>query len=285
MMRLSIIGLDAAERDEIASRLHGVQVISSVADADAAAWVGTNEPDLFQVEDYLQTRRPVLLATAAILSCPELGRVLETACAAEGRVAVTHADRWLPSRRLLLDEVQAPRLGALGLVRWHRWESAPATTCDPAGLPIPLVRDLDQIQVAAGLPKRVYAVQRHLDASERIILQVHLAFPNGGMALLDYTNSLPDGDGYQSLSAISAHGAVYADDHPNTQLIYTGGAPRAELGGEGRCALVALLQSFLDQPPDDAVTARTRWLNLRAVANEIRQSLQTGRAVERGQCL
>ncbi|MEC8690236.1 MAG: hypothetical protein VX016_01635, partial [Verrucomicrobiota bacterium] len=59
-------------------------------------------------------------------------------------------------------------------------------------------------------------------------LLVHLGFKCGGMALIDFTNSLPDGDNYESLCLIGAKGAAYADDHRNRNLFFNGGAPEAK---------------------------------------------------------
>lgn len=59
-------------------------------------------------------------------------------------------------------------------------------------------------------------------------LLVHLGFKCGGMALIDFTNSLPDGDNYESLCLIGSKGAAYADDHRNRNLFFNGGAPEAK---------------------------------------------------------
>ena len=48
------------------------------------------------------------------------------------------------------------------------------------------------------------------------------------MALIDFTNSLPDGDNYESLCLIGSKGAAYADDHRNRNLFFNGGAPEAK---------------------------------------------------------
>ena len=56
-------------------------------------------------------------------------------------------------------------------------------------------------------------------------LLVHLGFKCGGMALIDFTNSLPDGDNYESLCLIGSKGVAYADDHRNRNLFFNGGAP------------------------------------------------------------
>ena len=44
------------------------------------------------------------------------------------------------------------------------------------------------------------------------------------MALIDCAQTLPQGDGYFSLSLIGSTGAAYADSHHNRQLLYGGGS-------------------------------------------------------------
>jgi predicted dehydrogenase len=101
------------------------------------------------------------------------------------------------------------------------------------------------------------------------------------MALIDYTNTLPAGDGYQSLSVISSSGAVYADDHPNRQLMFRGGTASAEATDEGLLPIVNLLQSFIDcvLTDDDPPPAVAWWRQVHELAVAVRQSLETARAV------
>ena len=70
---------------------------------------------------------------------------------------------------------------------------------------------------------------------------VHLGFPDGGMAVLDVTTALPDGEGYWSLQLIGADGAVYADDQHNMQLLYAGGSPAARLTSTGDATVLSQL--------------------------------------------
>ena len=45
------------------------------------------------------------------------------------------------------------------------------------------------------------------------IIQVHLGFADGGMALIDINSSVPVGDDYYSLSLIGADGSAYVAAH------------------------------------------------------------------------
>ena len=123
------------------------------------------------------------------------------------------------------------------------------------------------------LPSEVYATGRGDD-----YLQVHLGFPNGGMALIDCASSLPDGGGYFSLSVIGSTGAATADDHHNMNLMYRGGKPLAVAGGQGVSHVRGQLQEFVDaiaeqRPP---ATSGIDGRNALLVADAAGKSIATG---------
>ena len=159
---------------------------------------------------------------------------------------VVNPDRFLPSRQLIRQQLDAGKLGEVGLVRVHRWEPQDSASGDEThGLPTSLVRDLDVVLWLIGQsPDAVYAVEQadsKSDGSRGRFLQVHLGFPSGAMALLDFADRLPPGEGYQSLSVIGSAGTAYADDHQNMQLVFRGGRPqavRADESGRRHSALV-----------------------------------------------
>ena len=91
------------------------------------------------------------------------------------------------------------------------------------------------------LPETVYAVTGGNDE----VMQLHLGFPNNGMAILDFAWDLPPGRGYNSLHVIGDRGAAYGDDHRNVSLLYGGDHPRA-LRVENKAAeIAAQLEAWL----------------------------------------
>src|SRR5262249_4315717 len=148
----------------------------------------------------------------------------------------------------------------------------------PSGLPEPLLRDLDvTLWLAGRFPERVYAVGQSGDGC---YAQLHLGFPGGGMALLDYTDRLPPGDGYQSLSVIASRGAASADDQANVQLLYRGGRPRALPAPERSGLLAAVAQDFVDALRGNRLSSGAiEWRNVFTVAAAARQSFASGQAV------
>ena len=63
--------------------------------------------------------------------------------------------------------------------------------------------------------------------------------------MLDFTNSLPAGEGYRSLSLIGSRGAAYADDHRNRNLFFDGGAPQASCPTTEHATIQLMLQHFI----------------------------------------
>lgn len=279
-IRLAVCLPSAADVAGIAMRLHGAAVepcgdpagLHGPPDGcDAVMLAGTGDA----VRQLLAAGIHVLLVADP---CPR-GEVIEALyVAARGsgvQLAVVNPDRYLPSRQLIRKQLGGP-LGEPGLIRLHRWE--PAKPDQPPGLPEPLLRDVDTTLWLAGRrPDRVYAVGQGTDGR---YVQVHLGFPGGGMALLDYDGRLPSGDGYQSLHVIASTGAAYADDHQNTQLLYRGGHPRAVRTEERAGQLAAIAQEFIDglRTGRDQNT-EADWRAVAVVADAVRRSLAAGNAV------
>jgi predicted dehydrogenase len=278
MIRVMVSGLDELAGRELTSRLRGAVVEIGSAppeDCAAAVFVGTEQPEHRLIEYWLSAGKHVLVAAEAGPSRQLLEAV--SAHRGAGTLAVINPDRYLPSRQLLRQQLDAGRLGEVGLVRVHRWESAGDHRAEPLGLTVPLLRDLDLVCWLFGRqPDRVYAVGQ----PERCFVQVHLGFPGGGMALVDYSGGLPAGDGYQSVTVIGSTGAAYADDHQNMQLVYRGGRPQAVRTEEAARQLATLVQEFVDalQAGRDPAGSVTPWCQL---GNAVVRSLETHQAVDR----
>lgn len=202
-------------------------------------------------------------------------------------------DRFLPSRQLIRQQLDAGKLGAVGLVRVHRWEPTVEQIInlpglegqvddlphEVNGLPTGLLRDLDLVLWLVGQsPNAIHALEQSDAANSRgRSIQMHLGFPSGAMALIDYSNQLPDGDGSQSLSVIGSSGAAYADDHQNMQLVYRGGRPQAvraeETGRRHTAAVQAKIESL--QAGVDVAACVTEWQNVLSVVESVRRAIQS----------
>jgi predicted dehydrogenase len=294
MIRLAVSGAEEATWREVVRRLRGAAIEAFLAEArgreppgawHAVVFVGRRRLEKATIERFLGAGKHVLLAAEPCLSRDDLETLWGNARQSGVQLAVVNPDRYLPSRQLIRQQL-AGNLGAAGLVRLHRWEPvAEERVLDPLGLPGPLVRDLELTLGLLGKPPNlVYALEQRgdeHDVSAGWFLQVHLGFAGGGMALIDYDNRLPPGDGYQALSVIGSSGAAYADDQQNVQLLYRGGRPQAVLAGEAAGQHAALVQDFVDalQAGHDLSANRTAWQDVFAVAEAVRQALASRRAV------
>jgi predicted dehydrogenase len=277
-IRLAVSHPDGAEVAGIAGRLRGATVEplrGTTGRADAVMLVGTGEP----LEPLLAAGLDVLLVADPVPPGDAIVGLHAAARAAGRRLAVVNPDRFLPSRGLVRDQLAAGPLGEPGLIRLHRWEPAAERSAGANGLPDLLLRDLDvALWLAGRRPDRVYAAGR---TSGGRFVQVHLGFPGGVMALLDYADRLPPGDDYRSLSVIAFSGATYADDHANTQLLYRGGHPQAVRTDERFGVLAAVAQEFVDAltAGRDLSAGAAEWRAVFAVADAVTASLASGRAV------
>ena len=181
----------------------------------------------------------VLTASPLAPSVEDAGKVVEACRSADVRLMASSSLRFMPSHQAVKDALAEGKLGDPGLLRMHRW-SQPAGPTDADDIVLGgSVNGIDlAIWLFDGMPTEVYAVGRSGYA------QVHLGFLDGGMALIDEARTLPNGDGYLSLSLIGSSGAAYADDHHNRNLVFQGGDPIAIDTGQGAAALTAQLEEF-----------------------------------------
>ncbi len=287
MIRLAVCGLEESRIDEIARRIRGANV-ARLADlsadevtrieCDAVACFGSDPPDIQFIANTIQAGRHMLIARDVMPSLADLKSLIEQANTKGVHIRVENPDHGLPSRRLIFDELRGSKLGQVGLIRSHRWESTPGLrSVDTFHLPAPLVRDLElMLWLTDQTPTVVFAAEHSAQQGDtRGTIHVHLGFADGGMVLMDYADCLLPGDGYQSLSTICANGAMYVDDHPNRQLAYLGGLAQATPTNEGVLPFVTLIQQFVTglnahSPIESGVA---RWEQTCALAESVRQSL------------
>lgn len=286
MIRLAVAGVSEQVCANVARRVHGValtwrgeqlsdQVDRMPGDVQAVAWIGFRSPDAKVVERAIEAGKHVLLATETCLAIEDLDELVHRGNSAGVRVVVLNPERMRPSRQLIFDELRGSKFGTAGLIRLHRWQGPLRRSHDSDGVPALLVHDIDLVLwLKQQTPNVVFAMERLSGVEATGTIQAHLGFADGGMALIDYADCLPPGDGYQSLSAICSTGAMYADDHPNGQLSFRGGAAQSATADEGILPLVNSIHRFLDE-----TAPGVDWQLARRVAGAVRRSIETGRAV------
>ncbi|MDA0834527.1 MAG: hypothetical protein O2955_07045 [Planctomycetota bacterium] len=168
---------------------------------------------------------------------------------------IAQSQRYTPAAQTIKSAVDSGKLGVPGLLRIHRWDNT--STGDDIWQ---LQPDLDLARWLFGaMPLSIYTTGQQTD--DGAYHQVHLGFPNGGMALIDHAVGFQGSSDYYSLSLIGSTGAAYADDHHNQQLLFGDEeGPRSLRTGQGDVALTLLLREFVkciaDQVPTDNAQER-----------------------------
>ena len=164
--------------------------------------------------------------------------------------AVSETLRFRPANKMIMDRLAEGKLGTPGLLRIHRWCATPSDS--ELTLHDRLYGDVDLANWIFGTnPTEIYALGRPDSGSTPDYVQVHFGFPEGGMAVLDFSAKLPSGPGYESVSLIGSGGAAYADDHHNTHLLFGGGPPTALVSSQGNGHVLLELQAFVDAVRND----------------------------------
>ncbi|MBP86397.1 MAG: hypothetical protein CMJ64_06740 [Planctomycetaceae bacterium] len=247
MIRLAVLG-NGTEVDEclaIAPRLRGASfaVTADIEELNNDAFDAVVIGDGVSHEDncrFAAARGKHVLLSIPLGTSAEVSALTQECEAHDVRFMVGFASRFLPSVRTIKQSLDSGQLGAPGLLRIHRWQSAAIRATDAS-------TDIDlAIWIFQTLPTQVYAVARRGTDDAFEYIQIHLGFPDGGMGLIDVSNALPSANDYFSLSLIGSVGAAYADDHHNQQLLFRGESPVALKTSEGHAARLAEVQEFVD---------------------------------------
>lgn len=225
----------------------------------------------------------VLLAAPFAKSAATIQEIV-TACDRAGVCcAVKDSLRFAPDTQAVKSRISDGNLGQPGLLRVHRWRPKAA-----GSVAATIFRDIDLAQwLFDAIPSDVFALGRGggKEGKSPDYLQVHLGFDGGGMAVLDFSSTLPDGEAYDSWSLISSTGAAYSDDHRNTHLLYGGGNPAALISRKGCGHVLAEYQAFVDSIADRSPTESLSGKDCLAahrVIEAVQQSLASGQAVQLG---
>jgi predicted dehydrogenase len=269
MIRLAICGVEGPNLQSLARRLRGA-VIDPPGERDAAVVLDHSADAVATAEIFLRSGMSVLMSTAVCPSLQSLEKYVELCRRGTGRLAVLNSRRYLPSLRLIKDQIEAGKLGEVGLVRLHHWEPDEKVSQEAA-----LANNLDlAVWMVGAQPSCLYAVA---DASGSYT-QVHLGFAGGAAALIDVSLPRPAPEpmsyivrqDYRSLSVIGSSGAAYADDTMREP--------------EGRLSLAAMVQEFVDglvSGRDFSLTVQD-WRQVLQAAETARRSLATHQAVRLG---
>ena len=162
--------------------------------------------------------KDILFDVGSVLTSSSLDNVARLFQEAKVPLAITQPGRYTPYAGAIREALDANHLGRAGLVRIHRWEkNNPAADNSASPLRQLLVEEID---LACWLfdeaPTFVFGQPIKSDA-DTVGWLAHIGFSQG-MALIDC--ALHQHAPYYSASLIGSTGAVYGDDHHNTNLLY-----------------------------------------------------------------
>ncbi len=284
----------ASELDAKLSATSLDELLDRHTDAFDAVLINTpNDSHAALTQRAAQAGKHVLVAPPLGLSLAQADAAIEACGAAGVRLMVGEATRFKPYQQTIKSNLDSGNLGELGLLRMHRWEPPVAGgwgrwELDPERSGDLLLRQaVQELDTATwlfgGLPNSVYALGRKRASTDLPVFDevlIHLGFEGGGMAVIDYTTTLPAGDTYASVEAIGSTGAAYADDHHNMHLLYGGGRPSGVKAGQGREHLVAQLEEFaqaIEGGREPAISGADGRAAIQ-VATAATESMRSGRA-------
>lgn len=243
-------GLDA--------RLRDARLVERDGDVVVFPWPGEN---LDPVIVALREGKHVLVDVKAIGWASPLHRLIDGVVPSQ-TFALMNSDRYLPSRQLIRQQLEAGKLGRPGLIRMF----------DPH-----MQSALDQILWYFGeLPTVAFA---HRISGKHD--HVHLGFANGGMALASFASS---NETHPSLSLIGSSGAAYADEQANKQILVHRDFPQdtvRKMPDTGP-QWPGVIQHFLDAIAEkrDLSASIDSWRQVMALSEAIERSIALGQAVE-----
>ncbi len=230
--------------------------------------------------------KQILVSDESFRSIADVEYLAEAFTKSEARLMVGHELRHRSDVKPVQEALTSGRIGKPGLLRIHHWKRSL-----PDGSMCLVDRMLDkQLDLACwlfGHPPEIAFCRRQGRAIDRRgadrfdFVQIHLGFPDQGMALIDVSHSEDIGANYSTLSLIGSTGAAYADDHHNTQLLIQADGCRGQTTEETHVPLQSQLQDFVDaivenrEPRIDVDALRTMF----HVDSMITKSVATGEAV------
>lgn len=297
------LGLTSAAKHELGTVAIGrslEELLRRFGDSFDAVVVDTPTLDRADIaRQAVEAGKHLLVETPMAFSMVDADALIETSRLSKVRLMVGNLDRFGPVGQTVKEELESGELGAAGLLRIHRWESSNIGSWGQVfSAPgekiidiVSLIRDLDIAYWLFGnKPLEIFAIGRRISGSGTTrpdYVQIHLGFPCGGMAIIDYSTSLPQGPGYYFLSMIGSKGAAYADDHNNVNLRYGSADIQALRSSYGNIELLVQLQEFVDsikterEPRISGIDGRSGL----QIANAAAMSIESGQSVRLvGEC-
>ncbi len=251
MLRLALSDAEpafAAEITQAAKRLRDLTILDTAEpagfkDCDAILLAGPPQSWMAALDRADVRDQAILLWHPFAASREQLEPIIARCRAVRSVLFPGFLLRYRPSNAAVKTALDAGQLGLPGLLRAHHWQPA-----QPLGSSRVLITQLLDLAVwmFGRTPTQLFATAGGTrdDSPWPDHVQVHLGFPDDGMALLSAKYGLPGGTGYATVSLIGSRGAAYADDQSQMQVVYRDARPAARHDAERIPTLVTLLKEF-----------------------------------------
>lgn len=192
--------------------------------------------------------KPILASGPIVTDLDELRELFTVCDASKVPLVAERALRFSPYYQIPRDRLADGDLGRPGLLRVHDWQSQQSAQSRPA---------IDWIERQVHNAMEIFGdrpdVIHGRELTSQRGLQLHLGFPEGGMALLGQAWKHEGGGPYSCVTLIGSSGASYADDHRNANLLMGDALEGLTVGMEST-PLARQLADFCD-----IVNDPTRW--------------------------
>lgn len=217
------------------------EVCRGLAEFDACVIHAPLTEDFQQLTDLANAGKHILLVEPH-QDIESLDQLSEACRKSEVQLVVSQPRRFTSYARAIHEAVQSDCLGSPGLVRIHRWEENAAGLSTQARLWNVSLQEVDlACWLQGSVPTTVFG-QSIVSDGQTIGMLIHLGF-NNGMAIVDC--AFHQGRSFYNASLIGSHGAAYADDHHNTNLLLKNGTAQGMNVTSDEDCLRLQLESFV----------------------------------------
>ncbi|MCA9110694.1 MAG: hypothetical protein KDA52_12145 [Planctomycetaceae bacterium] len=180
-----------------------------------------------------------LLIEASILtSIDEVSHLRSVYEQSKATLVASYRLRYQAASKAVLTSLASQKLGRPGLLRTHAWSSSHAADEQLLSL-IDLACTVFQSP-----PETVWAIRKTFSQASHCT-NLHLGFPQNGMALIDVSIEDSFGAGYFTWSVIGSDGAAYIDDHHDMQLLIRDSQRQAITTPDSAISILSQVQKFL----------------------------------------
>lgn len=252
-LRLAVVGNDQDRNamSHIENRLSGLvapmlqfewldDLLAEIDSFDAVVALPDSGNASSAAETLAASDKHLLIEASILTSVDEVSHLRSVYEQSKATLVASYRLRYQAASKAVLASLDNKKLGRPGLVRIHAWSPSP-----PADEQLLSLIDL-ACSVFQSAPETVWAIQKIFGQASRC-MNLHMGFPQNGMALIDVSIGDSFGAGYFTWSVIGSDGAAYIDDHHDMQLLIRDSQRRAITAPDTSLSILSQVQEFLDR--------------------------------------